>query len=150
MASGSFERAIQSGQPAASCWEVLTDVDRIAGWVDIVSDVTVKEHLKSYDATLEDRIGPFRLRADLDVAVVKAVENERISFEATGQDRQVGSRLTIRATMTLAEQPDGTAIRFNGTYAVEGRVASVGGPMIHRKADAIIESFMRHASEALA
>lgn len=149
MASGSFERAFRSTRPATECWAVLTDVDRIAGWVDIVRDVTVHEHLKSYAATLEDRIGPFRLRADLDISVAEAVENKRIAFEAAGQDRQVGSRLSVRAAMSLEQSSDGTLVRFDGTYAVEGRVATVGGPMIHRKADALLAKFLARAEDEL-
>lgn len=149
MASASFERAFQSTRSPADCWAVLTDVDRLADWVDIVHDVTVHHHLRSYGATLEDRIGPFRLRADLDIAVTEAREDERIAFEATGQDRQVGSRLTIRAAMHLTPADHGTTVRFDGTYAVEGRVATVGAPMIRRKADGILEKFIARAEDEL-
>ena len=149
MASGSFDRAFHSSQSPAQCWTVLTDVDRLADWVDIVNDVTVHDYLKSYGATLEDRIGPFRLRADLDIAVTDARDAELIAFEATGQDRQVGSRLTIRAAMTLSPADGGTAVRFDGMYAVEGRVATVGGPMIRRKAEAILEKFIARAEREL-
>jgi uncharacterized protein len=149
MASGSFDRALHSSQSPAECWAVLTNVDRLADWVEVVNDVTVHDYLKSYGATLEDRIGPFRLRADLDIAVTDARERELIAFEATGQDRQVGSRLTISAAMTLEPAAEGTTVRFKGTYAVEGRVATVGAPMIRRKADAILEKFIARAESEL-
>lgn len=149
MASGSFEHSFHSTLNPADCWAVLTDVDRLAGWVDIVSDVTVRDYLKSYGATLEDRIGPFRLRADLDISVTEARDGARIAFEATGQDRQVGSRLTIRAAMTLDPAEAGTTVRFDGTYAVEGRVATVGAPMIRRKADAVLAKFVTRAESEL-
>lgn len=147
--SASFDRAFESTRPPSECWAVLTDVDRIAGWVDIVRDVVTHDHLSAYSATLEDRVGPFRLRADLEVAVVDAEENARIAFEASGQDRQVGSRLSVSASMTLTPRPEGTAVSFSGTYAVEGRVATVGAPMIRRKADSILGKFLDRAEQEL-
>jgi uncharacterized protein len=150
MASGSFDRAFVSSRSPAECWTVLTDVDQLASWVDIVRDVTVHAPLASYGATLEDRVGPFSLRADLDVSVTEAEEPRRVMFEASGQDRQVGSRLHIRAGMDLERSGDvGTRVRFSGTYAVEGRVATLGAPMIHRKAAAILEKFTARAEQEL-
>jgi carbon monoxide dehydrogenase subunit G len=150
MASGSFERAFVSSRTPAECWTVLTDVDQLAGWVDIVRDVTTHAPLSSYGATLEDRIGPFSLRADLDVSVMEAEEPHRVMFEASGQDRQVGSRLHIRAGMELDRSNEtGTHVRFSGTYAVEGRVATLGAPMIHRKAAAILDKFTARAEQEL-
>lgn len=149
MASGSFERVIRTDRTAAECWAVLTDVDRISSWVDIVRDVITHRPLESYRATLEDRVGPFRLRADLDIGVTDAIENERISFQASGQDRQVGSRLSVRAAMALAAVDGVTTVTFEGAYSVEGRVATVGAPMIRRKAEAILEKFTTRAEREL-
>lgn len=149
MASGSFERTVRTDRSPAECWVVLTDVDRMATWVDIVRDVVTHRPLESYRATLEDRVGPFRLLADLDIDVTDVVENERISVSASGQDRQVGSRLTVRAAMALDASDEGTTVRFEGAYSVEGRVATVGAPMIRRKAEAIVEKFTTRAEREL-
>lgn len=149
MASASFERHFKSPRPAEECWQVLTDVDRMADWVAIVHQVVTHAPLKSYSATLEDRIGPFRLRADLAIDVTDAVAPDHIRFRASGQDRQVGSRLTIDARMRLERSGDETRVRFDGTYSVEGRVASMGGPMIRHKADAILAQFISRAEGEL-
>lgn len=149
MAGGSVEVTLWSSRTVVDCWAVLTDVGRIAGWVDIVRDVAVHHPLRSYTVTLEDRIGPFRLRADLDVIVTKVVEHQQISVMADGRDRQVGSHLSVSGTMGLSPDDEGTSIRFEGTYAVEGRVATVGAPMIRRKADSLVTQFVARVKEEL-
>ena len=88
-------------------------------------------------------------RADLAIDVTDVVAPDHIRFRASGQDRQVGSRLTIDARMRLERNDDETHVRFDGTYSVEGRVASMGGPMIRHKADAILEQFISRAEEEL-
>src|SRR5690606_22699359 len=122
----------------AACWELLTDVERVAGWVDIIHDVVVHEPLSRYEAVLQDRVGPFSLQADLQVSVTDLVDKERVWFRAEGEDRQVGSRLVIEAGMSLIDQGDSLEVVFQGKYLVEGRVATMGGSMIKHKADRVL------------
>jgi carbon monoxide dehydrogenase subunit G len=147
--TGSFERQFETPRPAEECWAVLTDVDRLAGWVGIVGQVITRTPLVAYGASLEDRMGPFRLRADLDIRVTEREVPAHIRFRASGQDRQVGSRLTVDAGMHLVPNAGRTIVRFDGTYSVEGRVATLGGPMIRHKADAILDQFLSRAEEEL-
>jgi uncharacterized protein len=128
---------------------VLTNVDQMATWVDIVHDVVTHQPLVSYSATIEDRVGPFRLRADLAVSVTHSVDARRVALEASGTDRQVGSHLRVQAAMELEPDDQGTSVRFHGTYAVEGRVATLGAPMIHRKATGILDKFASRAEREL-
>jgi carbon monoxide dehydrogenase subunit G len=150
MTSGSFERHIETTRPADACWAILTDVDRMAGWVGIVGQVKTLSPLEAYEATLEDRLGPFRLRADLDVRVTESEPPRKIRFVATGEDRHVGSRLSVTAGMHVESDARKTVVRIDGTYSVEGRVATLGAPMIRRKADAILEEFTSSAQRELA
>ena len=69
MASEKFNRSTTVAADAATTWTALTDVDRLAGWVGILHDVKEIERLDTYTAVLEDRVGPFKLRADLSVDV---------------------------------------------------------------------------------
>lgn len=122
----------------------------MASWVDIVGAVEVHEPLARYTAVLEDRVGPFRLRADLEVLVTDLVDQDHIQFRAEGEDRQVGSRLVIEAGMAMAEADEGLEVTFDGQYSVEGKVATMGGGVIKHKADLVLDQFVSHAEEALA
>lgn len=150
MPSAKFELDIPAAFDAATCWKVLTDVPRLASWVTVIGDVMELSWLEHYRAVLLDRLGPFKLKADLDVTVSEVKNAEHIRVQAVGEDRQVSSRIGIDATLVLEPQPSGgTAIEIVGTYEVVGRVATLGAGMIRQKADKIIDEFTQHATEAL-
>lgn len=149
MASGSFTRQFQAARAVDECWQVLTDVDRMAGWVEILHRVVTRAPLETYEVTLEDRLGQFQLKADLNITVTEAEPPARIRFHAEGHDRQVGARLVVDAGMRIEPAAEDTLVSFDGAYSVEGRVATMGGPMIHRKADVIVEQFITRAEKEL-
>ena len=131
------------------CWDILVDVPRISGWVPLVGAVTEHEPLKRYTAVLEDRMGPFRLRADLDVIVTQMIEPASITIRADGEDRQVGSRITVDATLGLSSSTHGCTIDIDGSYEVTGRVATMGSAAIRQKAEAAIQAFVDSARAEL-
>jgi carbon monoxide dehydrogenase subunit G len=145
-----FRRELTVLASPEESWKTLTDVPLLVSWVSIVEDATELEPLGRYTAVLMDRLGPFKLRADLDIVVTALDTGRSISFRASGEDRQVGSRLVIEATMQV--EPDaaaGTVARFDGFYEVTGRVASMGSGTINKKADKIMSEFFAAAESAL-
>jgi carbon monoxide dehydrogenase subunit G len=131
-------------------WKTLTDVPLLVSWVTIVEGATELEPLGRYSAVLMDRLGPFKLRADLDIVVTDLDAGRRITFRASGEDRQVGSRLVIEATMEIEPRaPEGSLARFTGMYEVTGRVASMGSGTINKKADKIMSEFFAAAESTL-
>lgn len=144
-----FERSLQVGSSPVAVWSKLTSPDVVAGWVTVVGDVEEIEPLSRYSANLTDRLGPFRLSADLDITVTDVEEPRRISFLADGEDRQVASRIQVRATMALDESDSTTDIHVTGQYEVTGRVATLGASMIRAKGEKILEEFFAAASREL-
>jgi carbon monoxide dehydrogenase subunit G len=108
--------------------------------------VTEVEPGERYTVLLEDKLGPFKLRADVDVSVQERVEGERIRARGDGEDRQIGSRLTIEVALDLASAEDGTAIEVRGSYEVTGRPASLGAASIRKKAQKILAEFFARAA----
>lgn len=131
-------------------WAVVTDVDRVAGWVGVLGSVEVLAPLAAYRATLTDRLGPFRLSADLDVEVGEVETNKTIHFVADGEDRQMSSRIQIEARLTLTPEGDHTDLEVEGRYEVTGRVATLGASMIKAKGDKILDEFFVAAARELA
>jgi carbon monoxide dehydrogenase subunit G len=124
-----------------SVWTVITDVSLVASWVTVVDDVWERESLSAYDAVLADRVGPFKLSADLDVDVVEVDEPTAIRVRADGEDRQVASRIQIDATVALSSVDRGTEIHVSGMYEVTGKVATLGASMIRAKGEKILDEF---------
>ncbi len=144
-----FRRSISVPAPPSVVWDVLTDIGRVVGWVSVLGDVREFEHLARYGAILEDRLGPFKLAADLDVEVVEVAAPSRLRLVADGEDRQVASRIRIEAALELEAAPTGTHIDVRGHYEVTGRVATLGASMIRSKGDTILDEFFASAEEEL-
>ena len=150
MATHSFSRTLATTSDASTCWAVLTDVSRVAGWVTVVGEVNEIEPLAQYSTVLTDKVGPFKLKADLDVKVPEVEAPHRIHITAAGEDRQVASRIAIDATLEIkGAGTEGAEVDVSGSYSVTGRVASMASSQVKRKADKILEEFFTQAGQEL-
>ena len=149
MPSADFGRSLEVSRSPAECWEVLTDVHKVASWVTVVGEVREVEPRESYEAVLEDQFGPFKLKADLDVTVTDVDEGTAISFRARGKDRQVSTSINVDASLSLEPSGAGTKINAGGRWTVVGTVATMGSGTIRKKADHIIEEFFAAAAAEL-
>lgn len=140
-----FSRVVELGAEPDRVWRTITDVKRLVEWVSILSDAEELEELSRYRATLRDRLGPFKLYADLDIAISAVEQARRIAGHAEGEDRQVGSRIAVQADIHLEPQSGGTRLRVDGTYEVTGRIATLGSSMINNKAQKILDEFFQRA-----
>jgi carbon monoxide dehydrogenase subunit G len=145
-----FDHELTVDAPPQRAWAVLTDVPRLVDWVDVLEAAQEVEPPGRYTAVLSDSMGPFRMRADLDVVVRDIEVGTFLALRADGEDRQVGSRLLVEVTMTISPRQDGgTTVRVAGWYEVTGRVAAMGTGSIAKKAQRILDDFVAHAGEAL-
>lgn len=151
MPTASFERELDVASPPSECWKTLIDVPTLVRWVSVLDDAEEQEHLSRYSAVLADRLGPFRLRADLDIRVGDVEEERKVAVSARGEDRQVASRISVDAVLELEPaEGGGTKVAVAGTYEVAGRVATMGAGTIRKKADKILDEFFTNAAAALA
>lgn len=149
MPSASFSRDIALGADPVRVWETITDVPRLVEWVSILHDAEEIERLSSYKAVLQDKLGPFKLKANLNIDVPSVEEGKEISVTAAGEDRQVSSRISVQAKVVIEEADGGSVLKVNGTYEVSGKVATMGSSMIKNKADKILNEFFGRVSKEL-
>lgn len=151
MPAADFHRELLARSDRSRTWEILTDVARIADWVSVVGEVTEVAPLQQYRAVLADRLGPFRLKADLDVRVPEVEAGSFIRVTAAGEDRQVSSRISVDAVLRLEPAADErtTMVVVEGHYEVVGRVASMGAGIISQKAQKILDEFFTRAASEL-
>ena len=146
----SIEREFAVAASRAVVWERLMEVPTVASWLPILHSVAEVEPLVRYEAVLEDKVGPFALRADLGIEVVTMDEPTEVAVRARGEDRQVRSRIMIDATVRLHdESPELTRIRLSGSYEITGRVATLGAGVIRSKAAKLIDAFCTQAANGL-
>lgn len=149
MPSVQFSRQIHVAAKPDEVWQRITDVPRLVEWVTIVHDAKELERLSVYEATLQDRLGPFKLRADLDIRVPEVQPGQRIRVTANGEDRHVQSRISVDGEAELTEHDGGTTLSVEGTYEVTGRVATLGSSVITKKAQTILDEFFGRLGEEL-
>jgi uncharacterized protein len=140
-----FHETLTVAAPPGAVWRVVRDVPGVLGWISIVGGVTEVEPDVRYRVLLADRLGPFRLRADLDVVVEERVDGKRIRAHGDGEDRQVGSRLVVDVLLEVAPDGVGSRLDVRGSYEVTGRPAALGAPSIRKKAGKILEEFFARA-----
>lgn len=137
-----YERTCSSSLDSEKTISALTDPNLVASWLPILSDVKEVNPLQSYTAKLEDKVGPFKLRADLDISV--KIYDTSIEIRAEGKDRQIGSRLVFGGLLEVSSfsQSDGkTQVTLHGDYEITGRAAQMGSSSIKKKANHLVESF---------
>lgn len=133
-------RTVAVAASRRAVWEALVDVPRVASWLSVVGQVREIEPLRRYSAVLEDRIGPFVLRADL--AVTVAAEEPRLHVEASGEDRQVASRISAAVDIAVTDDGGRTTVALTGGYDITGRVATLGAGAIRKKGEHVLDGFV--------
>jgi carbon monoxide dehydrogenase subunit G len=143
-----FAKTIMLDASPELVWSAVLDFHRVASWLSIVREVRDVDPPRRYSALLEDRLGPFAMRADLDLTV-DISKGRSLRVSAAGEDRQVASR--IAATIELAVEPNGagTSLGVTGRYEVTGRVATLGAGAIRKKGERILQEFFDSASKEL-
>ena len=144
-----FHRDLLVKATPADSWVTLIDVPRLVSWVSVLEDAVEIDPLSKYTAVLADRLGPFKLRADLDVTLSDVEPGSSLKVRAVGEDRQVGSRLLVLAGLELRPASHGSTIVVDGVYEVTGKVASMGAGTINKKAQKILDEFFAAAGDEL-
>lgn len=143
-----FTKTIELRAAPAAVWDAMLDVRRVASWLSIVRDVRDVEPPRRYTALLEDRLGPFAMRADLDVNV-ETTADRAMHVAAAGEDRQVASRIAATIDLALEPRGQGTVVTVNGRYEITGRIATLGSGAIRKKGDKILEEFFTNLGREL-
>jgi uncharacterized protein len=149
MAREDFARHLPVAATPEQAWYVVTDIARLVRWISVLEEADAIEEMDRYRAVLADRLGMFSMRADLDIRVHEHERPKSLRASAEGEDRQVGSRITVDLTMALDELDGKTQLRIEGSYEVTGRVATMGSSTIRRKADKIVAEFFDNLEEEL-
>lgn len=143
-----FARTIRLDASPDLVWNAILDFHRVASWLSIVREVRDIEPPRRYAALLEDRLGPFAMRADLDLTV-EIGDGRRLKVSAHGEDRQVASRIAATIELVVNASDAGTSLEVKGRYEVTGKVATLGAGAIRKKGDRILDEFFDRARKEL-
>lgn len=141
MVQETFAKEIRVAAAPAAAWAALLDFPRVASWLKVVADLREIEPMRRYGAVLADRVGPFTLRADLAVSVDASPERRHLRVTASGEDRQVASRISATIELAVSDDGPGSALRVDGRYEITGKVATLGASAIRKKGERVLDEF---------
>lgn len=144
-----FAKEVRLATPPGAVWSALLDFERVASWLPIVGEIREVEPMRRYRTVLEDRMGPFALRADLTVSVAAEPEARRLHVSASGEDRQVASRISATLDVAVTGEAGGSAVNVTGRYEITGRVATLGAGAIRKKGERVLEGFFANLAREL-
>ena len=146
-----FEKQVTVEAPRQTVWAFLWDTARLAACVPGCDTVEEVEPYKRYHATVQDRVGPFKVKVPLVIDVLEAAAPSRLVARANGRDASVQSLLKVELNLDLvAIDPQHTALQFHADVSVMGKLGTLGHSVIVRRGDAIIEQLAMAVQTALA
>lgn len=137
-----FEKQVQVEAPRQEIWELLWDVPRVVRCLPGCDAAETIEPYQQYQATVQEKVGPFKLRLPLDIEVVTNQPPDRLVAKATGRDGKLQSHVKIELDLTLvALEPQITALNVQADVAVLGKLGTLGHSVIVRKGNEIVRQF---------
>ena len=105
--------------------------------------------MKKYTTVLEDRVGPFAMRADLAIVVAADEATKTLKVSGSGEDRQIASRISAALDLAVVPQDGATDVVVSGRYEITGRIATLGAGAIRKKGDKVLEDFFASLTREL-
>ena len=139
-----FEQRIEVKVDVPKVWEFLWDVERLARCLPGCQEAREIEPQQKYEVVVEERIGPFKARFEMDVNVVEMDKERRVRLLAVGKDKKLGASTRTELDVQLeAMASGGTALEIVAEIQVVGRIASLGQVPIKRKAQDVVQRFAK-------
>lgn len=136
-----FDHHLHVGAPVAAVWSLLSSVEGVAACIPDVLDIQTVEPGRRYRCTTTDRVGPFKVRFALELAVVSS-EPPCLELTASGRDPTLGSHASLHLLATVSPAaPAGTDLHLDITLQVTGKLATLGQPILVRKFDEKMAAF---------
>lgn len=142
-----FEEQIRVPVPIEEAWDFLWQAERLAACLPGCTGVQEIEANRKYKAQIEDHVGPFRVRFDLDVLVEESTPCQHIRLTSTGQDRRLGASQKVALDVKLTEV-DGnqTVLDIDADVEILGKIATLGQFVVKRKVKDIVSQFTQNVA----
>ena len=130
-------------------WDFLMDVPKVGRCVPGVETIEAVDG-SAYRGGLKVQVGPIRLALQGTITVEEADGTAgRARMRAEANDRRLGGGIRARLSLTLSPAEVGTRVQIDTDLAVLGKIGEFGQPVIKKKADAILEEFVRNVRATL-
>jgi len=131
-------------------WDFLMDVPTVGRCVPGLESIESVDG-SAYKGGLKVQVGPIRLSLQGTLTIEAQDRNAwHARMRAEANDRRMGGGIRARMSLTLAPAEQGTRLRVETDLAVLGKIGEFGQPIIRKKADTLLEEFVRNIGSALA
>jgi uncharacterized protein len=139
-----FSNELSVGMPVDAVWDVLLDVERVAGYLPGAMAAPVGSEPGTYRGEMRVKLGPVVVRYGGTLRIQDADEAARVAVLAI-EAAEVGGQGTARATITNRLRPanGGTLVLVETELDVTGRQAQLGHAIMGRVADRMLADFAR-------
>jgi carbon monoxide dehydrogenase subunit G len=137
-----FVKQVTIHAPRAVVWDCLWDIPKVAACIPGCHTAETLAPYTHYKATVQEKVGPFRLNVPLDIDILERLSPERLVAQARGQDSVARSHVKVDLALDLIEvDQHSTALQVQADVAVLGKLGTLGHSVIVRKGEAIVEQF---------
>jgi carbon monoxide dehydrogenase subunit G len=145
-----FEKQVTVDVPRQTVWDFLWDVARLTPCIPGCTGIEAVVPYQRYQAIVQDRVGPFKVRVPLEIEVLAATAPERLVARASGKDTTVQSLVKVEVDLTLRDTaPTSTVLQLSADVTVFGKLGTLGHSIIVRRGEAIIDQFATAMQAAL-
>ena len=144
-----FEEYLHVDVSAEDAWKLLRDTPRLASLLPGVENVASlnasdgHSETEAYAATVNDKIGPFKVTMKLEVRVLEAREPV-LKASLKGADSLSQNRVTGSLQVILDPVASGTRMHFEASVEILGKLATLGAVPMRRRTTQLFEEFARN------
>jgi carbon monoxide dehydrogenase subunit G len=136
-----FSHEIAVHSPVETVWNLLWQADRVGACLPGCREVRTIQPMRLYEATVEERVGPFRAHFDWEITVQEQDPMRRVEVLARGKDSKLAATARVSLIALLESEPESTRIDLETDLQMTGKIVSLGQTVIRRKADQVVAEF---------
>ena len=145
-----LEDSVRIDAPAQAVWDVLLDVDAIAGLMPGVESVTQIDE-RTFDGTILASVGPISGSFAFRARILDSTPPRTMTAEVLGSDSVTRSTVRVDTGFTLDPIDDGaTNLAYRADVQIQGRLAILGDMVLRATAALILEEFAKRLRERVA
>ena len=136
-----FEREFELAVPAPEIWKALWNIDRMVACVPGCTGATTIEEGRRYQATIVEKVGPFKVQVPLDIEILNVDVGHSLQLRAAGKDNRVGTEVSFMLSALLEPRGERTHCGVSIDATVVGRLVSLGQAVIKLKGNQQMDKF---------
>jgi carbon monoxide dehydrogenase subunit G len=144
-----IEKSVRLDQPVEAIWDIVRDPVAVAGCIPNVRDFKSRDGSKQFSATIEDKLGPFRVEVPVSIDVSDDTPGRRMTAVIAGNDKLGQARVRGEVAALVLPEANGARLDLTSRIEVLGRLAALGAVPMRRRADQIFDVFVGNLTTLL-